>query len=186
MKMTRKRFFSRVFKLVVAAGAGVLGTRTLLAFSEAGGSGQEDQMSQKSKVMHDWISSLMKSMDKHVDAEEKIKLLEDCGRACAGRHAKSEAAKHTGNLEGWLQALRKWVGPENVRREGNSIRVVYSKCFCPLVQDSPPLLSDTYCNCSRGWLKEVFETVVGSSVEVKLEESIMRGGNQCRFSVMIS
>ena len=128
----------------------------------------------------------MKSIDKHLDNEEKVKLLEDCGRACAGRHAKLEAAKHKGHLDGWLEALSKWIGPENVRKDGNSIWIVYSKCFCPLVKDSPPLLSYTYCNCSRGWLKEVFETVLERPVEVKLEDSVMRGGNQCRFSVILS
>jgi len=186
MKITRKQFFSRVFKLVLAAGAGLLRKQSLFAFSNAEWAGQEDEMKQKSKVVHDWISSLMKSMDEHLDDEEKIKLLEDCGRACAGRHAKSEAAKHKGHLDKWLEALRKWVGAENVRKEGDVIRVVYGKCFCPLVQDSPPLLSDTFCNCSRGWLKEVFETVVDNPVDVKLEDSIMRGGKHCRFFVRLT
>jgi len=163
-----------------------MGKHSLFAFLKAESAGQEDKMSQKSKAVHDWISSLMKSMDRNLDDEEKIKLLEDCGRACAGRHAKSEAAKHRGHLDGWLEALRRWVGPENMRKEGNSIRVIYSKCFCPLVQDSPPLMSNIYCNCSRGWLMEVFETVVERPVEVKLEDSIMRGGNQCGFSVILS
>jgi len=127
----------------------------------------------------------MKNMDQHLEEKEKIKLLEECGRACARSHAQKEAVKFQGNLDGWLGTVKKWVGAENVRKDKNVVQVMYSKCFCPLVKDSPPLLSETYCNCSRGWLKEVFETVVGDPVEVNLEDSIMRGGKQCRFTVLL-
>jgi predicted hydrocarbon binding protein len=146
---------------------------------------QEVPVTQKAKFIHDWISNLMESMDEHLDDEEKISLLERCGRACAERHARAEALKHKGELDGWLGRFRKWVGSENVKKEGNTVQITYSKCLCPLVQDRSPLMSKTYCNCSRGWLKEVFETVVEKPVEVKLEDSIMQGGDQCRFTILI-
>ncbi len=141
-------------------------------------------MAQKSKFIHQWISNLMKNMDEHLDEESKINVLEECGRACAESHAKPEAMKHKGNLDGWLGTIRKWVGSENVQKEENGVRVIYSKCLCPLVQDRPPLMSKTYCNCSRGWLMETFETVLEKPVEVKMEDSIMQGGKQCRFLVL--
>ncbi len=149
------------------------------------GYGQEDQMTQKTKFIQNWILSLMENMDEHLDEEAKINLLEECGRACAERHAKTEALKHKGNLNGWLSVFKRWVGSENVQKEDNVVRLTYSKCLCPLVQDRPPLMSKTYCNCSRGWLKEVFETVMEKPVEVKLEDSIMQGGKQCRFLVFL-
>lgn len=142
-------------------------------------------MAQKKKFVHDWILKLMENMDKHLDEKAKIKLLEECGRACAESHAKEEALKHKGNLEGWLGVLKKWVGAENIRKEKNVVQVMYSKCLCPLVQDHPSLMSKTYCNCSRGWLKEVFETVMEKPVEVKLEDSIMQGGKHCQFLVFL-
>jgi len=142
-------------------------------------------MTQKAKFVHNWILSLMENMDEHLDEEAKINLLEECGRACAERHAKAEALKQKGNLDGWLGVFKRWVGSENVRREDNTVRLTYRKCLCPLVQDRPPLMSTTYCNCSRGWLKEVFETVMEKSVEVKLEDSIMQGGKHCQFLVFL-
>ena len=140
-------------------------------------------MTQKLKFIHDWISNLMKNMDGHLEEEIKIKLMEECGRACAKRQAKKEALKFKGKLDEWLIQMKKWIGKENVQKGENYIRIIYSKCYCPLVQDSQPLLSNTYCNCSRGWLKENFETVVERPVEVKIEDSIMRGGKQCSFSI---
>ena len=140
-------------------------------------------MAQKTKFTHNWISNLIENMDEHLDEKAKINLLEECGRACAESHVKAKILKHKGNLDGWLGTLKKWVGPENVQMEKGAVRVMYSKCLCPLVQDRPPLMSGTYCNCSRGWLKETFETVLEKPVEVKMEDSIMQGGQQCRFLV---
>lgn len=125
----------------------------------------------------------MKHMDSHLDEQAKIKLLEECGRSCAKNNIKKEAVKFKGQLDGWLTKMKGWVGKENIQKQGNSVRVIYSKCFCPLLQDSEPMLSHTYCNCSRGWLLEIFETVLEKPVQVKLEDSIMQGGSQCRFSI---
>jgi predicted hydrocarbon binding protein len=46
-------------------------------------------------------------------------------------------------------------------------------------------LSATYCNCSRGWAKALFEGVLGKSVEVIMEKSIVSGDNQCKFRIML-
>jgi predicted hydrocarbon binding protein len=141
-------------------------------------------MIQKSIFINDWISNLMENMDEHLDEEAKINLLEECGRTCAETHAKAEALKHAGDLEGWLGQFKKWVGSDNVQMEGNAVRITYNKCLCPLVQDRPPLMTATYCHCSRGWLKETFETVMEKPVDVKMEDSIMQGGKNCRFFVL--
>jgi len=47
------------------------------------------------------------------------------------------------------------------------------------VERVPPLNS----NCSRGWTKEIFETVVGKSVDVKPLTSIKRGDKECLILV---
>jgi hypothetical protein len=142
-------------------------------------------MTKKQEFLHEWLSNLIKNMDSHLDEESKIKVLEECGRACAEKHAKKEALKSKGNLDGWLATMKKWVGANNVHKDANTVCLTYSKCFCPLVGTIDPLLSNTFCNCSRGWLKENFETVVGKSVKVNLEDSIMMGGQECQFTVQL-
>jgi predicted hydrocarbon binding protein len=184
MKISRKEFFSRIWKLILGVGAALSFEGSRLVFSATNRDGQEDPMTQKSKFIHDWISNLIENMDEHLDEAAKINLLEKCGRACAESHAKEQALKNKGDLSGWLSVLKRWVGSENVRKEEHGVRVMYSKCLCPLVQGHPPLMSKTYCNCSRGWLMETFETVLEKPVEVKLEDSIMQGGKRCRFIVL--
>ena len=93
--------------------------------------------------------------------------------------------KYQGQLDGWLTKMREWIGEENVRHEENVIKLTYNKCYCPIVQNSQPGAFKNFCDCSRGWLKENFEAVLEKQVGVELEDSIMRGGNQCKFTIYI-
>ncbi len=183
--MKRKEFISRAWKSLLGAAALLILSGSSNTASDTSENEQEEQMTRKQKFIHDWIKNLMDNMDQHLADKKKINLLEECGRACARGHAKQEAMKYEGQLDGWLATMEKWIGKGNIRKERKVVKVIYDKCFCPLVQTGPPLNSGTYCNCSRGWLKEVFETVIGKKVEVELNESIMGGGKKCRFSVFL-
>jgi predicted hydrocarbon binding protein len=46
-------------------------------------------------------------------------------------------------------------------------------------------LSKTYCNCSRGWAKALFEGATGKPVEVTMEKSIINGDNECKFRIAL-
>lgn len=141
-------------------------------------------MAQK-KFTQRWVKNLMDSMDAHLDEEAKIALMESCGRACARVGPIRSAEACQGDLDRLLSTLGKWIGKGNVRRDGNVVHIVYTKCLCHLVAEGPPRLPHTYCYCSRGWLKEMFETVVGKPVDVDLINSIKRGGQQCSFTVQL-
>jgi hypothetical protein len=72
-----------------------------------------------------------------------------------------------------------------VQRDGDTVEVLCADCLCALVKDGTARLSDTYCTCSLGWMKETFETVMGRPVDVTLDESVKRGGQRCRFTVQL-
>ena len=142
-------------------------------------------MTQKPKFVHNWISNLMRSMDKHLDENKKIEIMEECGRVCAQNNTKKEALKYQGQLDAWLIKMKEWIGKENVWQEDNVIKLTYNKCYCPIIQNSQPGSLQNFCDCSRGWLKENFEAVLEGPVEVELEDSIMRGGKQCKFTIYV-
>jgi predicted hydrocarbon binding protein len=87
-------------------------------------------------------------------------------------------------------------GKENSYRDSNTVYYNYIQnskglkiedgyCLCPLTEDGPAGLSPTYCICSTGYVKEMFERMMGESVEVELLESLRRGGKKCRFLIQI-
>ena len=134
---------------------------------------------------HRWVQNILLSIDGQLNEGTKARLMESCGRACARSSVIEEAEACRGDLDAFLAKIRSWVGQGNVTVDGETIRVVYEECFCKLTTEIPRELAVTYCLCSCGWLKEMFETVVGRPVEVDLESSIRRGSDTCSFVVRL-
>lgn len=134
-----------------------------------------------------WISQLVDGLDKHVDEKTRAVILENCGRQCQTQSFINRAKRiyeQSKNEEDFLDKLEQVY--KHLRREGGKTYIVYKKCYCSQVNRiSKGKLSGTYCNCSRGWAKALFEGAVGRPVEVKLEKSIISGDNECRFRIFI-
>ena len=135
---------------------------------------------------HRWIKSLVQSLDENVDEKTRAKILERCGRDCISQSMTVKAKKikkNSKNLDEFLVRLSKnW---KHLKLDRKRIYFEYEKCYCPLVRDYHEKLSVTFCNCSRGWLKVLFESALEKPVEVKLEKSIKRGDEICRFRVLL-
>jgi hypothetical protein len=182
--MNRKTFLAKSISAATAAGVGIaVGSNLPGAPSPQNEKPNEEDS--KVKFFHGWVEALMQNLDSQLDEKSRIALMEACGRACARRGATGMAKQCQGDLDRFLTTLGKHVGPQNARREGNLVHLGYDKCFCPLVASGPARLSPTYCNCSRGWVKEMMEIVVGKPVEVELLGSIKRGDPACRFVVRV-
>jgi predicted hydrocarbon binding protein len=132
----------------------------------------------------EWIVGAVGNMEAHLPENETIGVLEECGRRCARRGAVKMAVGCAGDIDKLLAGMRGWIGESNVRREGEKITLVYGKCYCPNVRDVEKVPA-SYCNCSRGWVREMFETVTGKPCDVALLASIKRGDPECRFVVRV-
>jgi len=181
--MDRKGFLHNTLHLGFSTSALVL----LSAAKTASAGAQESPPAdQRQKAAQAWIQSLIENLDAQLDPQARTRLMEACGRACARRGALASLAKSAGgNLDKLLSALGRHIGKENATRDGNLVHLRYAKCYCPLVAAGPPRLSNTFCNCSRGWVLEVFEAVTGKPVAVELTHSIKRGDPDCRFVIRV-
>ena len=134
-----------------------------------------------------WIAWLMAALDEYVDEETKVKILEQCGRQCQSENFVKKARKiyeKSVDTDEFLEEFGKIY--KNLHREGDKVYIIYPKCYCPNVNKIPPgKLSTTYCNCSRGWAKALFEGVLGKPVDVIMEESIVNGDAQCKFRIAL-
>ena len=134
-----------------------------------------------------WITSLIDALDKNVDEETKAKILEQCGRQCQSqsfiKKAKGiyEKSKDTNDFLDRLGQVYK-----HLHREGDKIYIIYPRCYCTKVNKIPKgNLSWTYCNCSRGWAKALFEGATGRPVQVLRKETILHGDKQCKFQIIL-
>jgi len=189
--MDRKQFINKSVHLGMGSGA-------LLLWGASGKSSAADSAQapggtpceKKQEFAQAWVKRLMETVDSQLDEAARTKLMEACGRACfrASHGEATEAKPQPDDFDKLLARLREFAGKDGVRQEGNAVYFSYGtsgRCFCPLVESGPPILPATYCNCSVGYVKEMFERAVGKPVKVELTESIKRGGKACRFGVRV-
>jgi predicted hydrocarbon binding protein len=141
------------------------------------------------ELLRDWLEMLITGLDAEVDEETRARVLKHCGRGCALYHGSLEQAKAiqqtTQDIDGLLDALNQQEGLWCGRwiRDDDIITSICEACGCPLVRAGLVKPSPTFCNCSRGWVEAVFETVLGRPVTVELEQAIGRGDPVCEFTV---
>jgi len=137
--------------------------------------------------MEKWIACLIDGLDKHVDSETTAKLLEQCGRQCQSQSFVKKAKdvyKQSMDINDFLGKLGKVY--KHLHKEGDKVYIVYPKCYCSHVNKIPKgKLSATYCNCSRGWAKALFEGALGRPIEVIMKETIVNGDKQCKFQIIL-
>ncbi|HBF35650.1 TPA: hypothetical protein DDW35_13895, partial [Candidatus Sumerlaeota bacterium] len=83
------------------------------------------------------------------------------------------------------QAKREWVEKAEYDEKNKVITIVdrATTCNCPAVQKTA--MPGAYCQCSLGWQKYAYSTIVGKPVDVVVVESILRGGKRCAFKITI-
>ena len=123
-----------------------------------------------------------------LDADEQKEIMEYCGKACAtitgNLGIAEEIAKLPLSLEEKLDRLNEndiWCG--RWIYDGEFFEAVCSRCGCPLVTEGIIELNGTMCQCSRGWVKTIFESLLQRSVDVEILDSIGLGGVKCVFRV---
>jgi predicted hydrocarbon binding protein len=130
------------------------------------------------------FAKMIGGMDSTIDQETKTKILENVGRTCAKENAAS-FAKFKGDPESFLEDMkRQWAERTEYDKYTKTMKIIGKKqesCFCPFVDKS--MTPKDFCNCSIGFNKEAFETIMGQPVDVKVEESILRGGERCSFTI---
>jgi predicted hydrocarbon binding protein len=152
----------------------------------------------KVKQGQDVIRRIMQQLDAKVDPATRKNIMESCGRACyEGAHGARKTEKPTPEQAAkFLDGMRKYLGADGVKQTPEET-VVYFKytgnpqglkvsdgyCLCPILEDAPKDIPPSYCQCSSGYVREIFERGVGRPARVEITETVLRGGQSCRFTV---
>lgn len=77
-----------------------------------------------------------------------------------------------------------------VWQEGNAIEngadlfFSYPTCYCSCVKRVNEPISATWCICTLGYAKELFDYALGGETRVELLESVKTGGKRCVIRIM--
>jgi predicted ArsR family transcriptional regulator len=140
-----------------------------------------------------WIAALMDDLDAQLGADLAKAVMEGCGRGCIGQTLLAKAKQiqvGSAGLDDLLAKLNQaHLGGGGLRREGTpdgaTIHASYPRCYCGSVSKTRQPISPTYCQCSCGWYRQLFETLLGKPVKVELVDSIAHGAASCRFIITI-
>jgi len=182
--MDRKEFLVRTGQACACFGALVTlgGPRSGQAEEAAPCKEQEGKLA----FTHAWVADLTEALDQFTDQTTRSSVLEACGRGCATRHAAAMIDEYQGDVEGLLAEIRSRWAEEVSYDETSGVATVKGRkqdhCPCPLAKQ-PPLTSPSFCLCSQGWFKQVFEAAYEGPVSVEAVETVLRGAERCSFRV---
>lgn len=134
-----------------------------------------------------WIAILMDDLNTCLGEERAQAVMEDCGQQCIGSSPLQRAQqlqRQAAGLDDLLERLNQaHIGGGQLRREGDTIHATYQRCYCGSVSKTRQPISTTYCQCSCGWFKRLFETLLEKPVQVQLVDSIAHGADVCTFTI---
>lgn len=73
-----------------------------------------------------------------------------------------------------------------IETDGESLLFIYPTCYCSYVKRVDQNISKTWCYCTLGYAKSLFEKVFEAPVKAELLESIKTGGKQCVVRITTS
>ena len=137
-------------------------------------------------IVRRWLPALFEGLDECTTEEQRIRILEVCGRACGqpDLDAVCRIRREARDQEHLLQLINgriPWCGEWEL--QDGKIHTMCAACGCPLGQEGYLENSPTFCLCSRGWVKAVFTEALGDEVDVELVQAIGRGDGCCEFAV---
>ena len=149
-----------------------------------------------------WLKNLMLNFETHEPEADAVEIIEGCGRACANRWSgaalgklkqqlagpeaedvgpEAEDAGPEADLKAVVKLLNELhIGGGNMTVDGDAVCAVYEKCYCP-IREAGLIVAPYFCNCTRGFTKEIFETLFEKPFDVELVTSIGRGDDECRL-----
>ncbi|MGC9971382.1 MAG: DUF6144 family protein [Bryobacteraceae bacterium] len=143
-----------------------------------------------------WVKRFMDVLGQNLDKATLEKIMEANGRACfQGAHGEPKPNPPADALDKFMARYNGYEA-NAVYREGNVIHFKYignpqglkvsdGHCLCPLTETVPKGISGMYCQCSAGYVGEMFRGFLGKPVKVELVDSLLRGGKECRFKIYV-
>jgi hypothetical protein len=179
--MNRKAFFKH---LCCGICSGV--ALTLLPKDKAVAQSETEEAKEDWRVgfMQKRFNTFLGKLQGVIDEQTRDHILEQMGRSCA-RDSEEHYIKFKNNVEGllaemtgqWLEKAEYHAGKKEIMLSSHET----GRCVCPFVN-----INETaafFCSCSKGYQKQIFETVLERPVEVIIVESVLRGSKRCGFMI---
>ena len=127
-----------------------------------------------------WVKNTMKRLEDCFDQPTLRKIRRNC--QCG--YGMEERLALLREIMSQTTTLEEFANHEKALASGISFRegelyLEFPFCPCPMVAEVDRLESSTWCHCTTGYSKVLFEWTFGCEVEVELLKSIKMGNDKC-------
>ena len=132
-----------------------------------------------------WVKNTMKRLEENFDPQtvKKIRMNCQCG------YAMEEKLSLVKRLMASATNLEEFANQEEAKNAGLSYKATYLYlqfpfCPCPMLAEVDKLPGKTWCECTTGYSKVLFEKAFGCEVNVELLNSIKMGDAICLMRII--
>ncbi len=133
----------------------------------------------------DWVKSTMRRLEKRFDQETTKQIRMDC--QCG--YGMEEKEQFLTELVSMSSSREEFVNSEKAKAAGlfceeGNLYLQFLFCPCPMLASVERLETSTWCQCTTGYSKVLFERVFGCEVTVELLKSIKMGHDSCLMKII--
>lgn len=133
----------------------------------------------------DWAQAVCAELEREFPGEQVRQIRMDC--ACGPERGKisrlkKEYEKSQDMAEFAARASQLELGFA-IAWEDGSLYLLYPRCYCSCVKRVEQPVPRSWCDCSLGYAKRMFEAILDRLVQAELIESVKTGGKRCRIRI---
>ena len=134
-----------------------------------------------------WVKSVVKRLESCFDRSTVKQIRANC-QCGYGMDEKLALVKE---LLASSSGIEEFAGQERAAAAGLSyvdgtLYLQFPFCPCPMLAEVSELETDTWCQCTTGYSKVLFEKAFGCEVEVELLKSVKMGDDCCLMKIVPS
>ncbi len=134
-----------------------------------------------------WANDVCNYLESNFDSEQIKEIRMGCSCTPAPKYieAVKKMYQTSENLDEFCEKYNTtFAGKHSIWHENDVLFFSYPHCLCDCVQQVDGQVSKTWCLCTLGYTKKLFETVLDYNTEVELIESIKTGGSRCVMEIL--
>lgn len=131
-----------------------------------------------------WVKTAMSRLQNHFDSPtvKQIRMNCQCG------YGMDEKLAFVKGLVESSSSLEEFANKDSAKAAGlfledGELHLQFPFCPCPMLADVDKLDTDTWCQCTTGYSKVLFEKAFGCEVDVELLKSIKMGDSSCLMRI---
>jgi len=134
-----------------------------------------------------WVKNTMKRLEENFDSQKvkKIRMNCQCG------YAMDEKLVFIKELMASSANMEEFANNERAKAAGlfyhdSELYLQFPFCPCPILAEVDKLDTNTWCQCTTGYSKVLFEKAFGCEVDVELLKSVKMGDEICLMKILPS